>query len=557
MRPRAQLWLVAVLTLVTVALVGFPLVWLLLGALGVPDAPGVAALRDVFTDGRNCSALLNTALLGAGTALSSALIGVPLAWLVARTDLPGKRIIGAGAALAYMLPPYLTALAYIALAAPRSGYLNRFVVAATGLAHGPFNAFSMAGVTLIVSLHTFPFVYFLVTAALRSVGGSYEESARILGASQLRAFGTVTLPLVAPAVTSGMVLAATVSTALFGPQAFLGVPARLEFLPTRIYGQLQTYPPRFADASALAMVLVVLAVLGLVAQRSTLRRRSFATIGGKATSVTLLRLGRWRVAALALCTLVLGAAVVLPVGLLAALSISRDWIAGIGPSGWTLANYAYALFAEPASQRGLANSVRLALGTATIGTALGFLIVYADQRTDVRGRAALDYLTAIPLGLPGIVIALAMLEGWIRVPLPVYGTIWILLLAYLVHFLPRAVRSASAALAAVDPSLEDAGRIAGASWGRVIRTVSLPLVRPGLLAAWIFVFVPAFGDLSTAILLYSHGNETLAVAIYHLESLGRLEVVAALAIVGLAVTALVVAIATWLSGRDLLESAAP
>jgi iron(III) transport system permease protein len=557
MRPRAQFWLVATVTLVAVALVGFPLVWLLLGALGVPDAPGIAALRDVFADSRNRAALLNTALLGAGTAVTSVLLGVPLAWLVARTDVPGKRVIGAGAALAYMLPPYLTALAYIALAAPRSGYLNRLIVTASGIAHGPFNAFSMAGVIVIVSLHTFPFVYFLVVAALRSVGGSYEESARILGASQLRALSTVTLPLVAPAVTGGMVLAATVSTALFGPQAFLGVPARLDFLPTRIYGQLQTYPPRFADASALAMVLVVLAVLGLVAQRSMLRRRSFATIGGKATAVTLLRLGRLRVAALAFCAVVIGAAVVLPVGLLAAVSLSRDWIVGIGPSGWTLANYAYALFAEPASQRGLANSIRLALGTATIGTALGFLIVYADQRTDVRGRAALDYLTAIPLGLPGIVIALAMLEGWIRVPLPVYGTIWILLLAYLVHFLARAVRSASAALALVDPSLEDAGRIAGAGWGGVIRTVTIPLVRPGLLAAWIFVFVPAFGDLSTAILLYSQGNETLAVAIYHLESLGRLEVVAALAIVGLGVTALVVAVATRLSGRNLLESAGP
>jgi iron(III) transport system permease protein len=555
-RSRAHVWLVAGLTLVTAALVGFPLMWLLLGSLGIPDAPGLAALRDAFADGRNRSALLNTVVLGAGTAVVSALLGVPLAWLVARTDMPGKRVVGAGAALAYMLPPYLTALAYIALAAPRSGYLNRFVVAASGLSHGPFNAFSMAGVIVVVSLHTFPFVYFLTTAALRSVGGSYEESARILGASHLRAVCTVTLPLVAPAVTAGMVLAATVSTALFGPQAFLGVPARLEFLPTRIYGQLQTYPPRFADASALAMVLVVLAVLGLAVQRSTLRRGSFATIGGKATAAPILRLRRWRLAALVLCAAVLGAAVALPVGLLAALSLSRDWIATLGPSGWTLANYAYALFAEPASQRGLANSVRLALGTATIGTALGFLIAYADRRTEVRGRAALDYFTAIPLGLPGIVIALGMLEGWIRVPLPVYGTIWILLLAYLVHFLPRAVRSASAALAQVDPSLEEAGRITGAGWGRVMRTVSLPLVRPGLLAAWIFVFVPAFGDLSTAILLYSQGNETLAVAIYHLESLGRLEVVAALAIVGLAVTALVVAIATRLSGRNLLESAA-
>jgi iron(III) transport system permease protein len=556
MRPRADALLVAGLTLVTVALVGFPVVWLLLGSLGMPETLGLAPLRYVLGDGGNRSALLNTIELGAGTAVTSALLGVPLAWLAARTDIPGKRVIDAGAALAYMLPPYLTSLAYIALAAPRSGYLNRIIVAASGLSHGPFNAFSMAGVIAVVSLHTFPFVYFQTTGALRSVGGSYEESARILGASPLRAARTVTLPLVAPAITAGMVLAGTVSTALFGPQAFLGVPARLEFLPTRIYGELQTYPPRFADASALAMLLVILALLGLAVQRSTLHRGSFATIGGKVTAAPILRLGAWRVGAVALCASVLGAGVVLPVGLLAALSMSRDWITTLGPSGWTLTNYAYALFTEPASQRGLANSLRLALGTATIGTALGFLIAYADRRTQVRGRAALDYLAGVPLGLPGIVIALGMLQGWVRVPFPVYGTIWILLIAYLVHFLPRAVRSTSAALAQVDVSLEEAGRITGAGWGRVTRTISLPLARPGLLAAWIFVFVPAFGDLSTAILLYSQGNETLSVAIYHLESLGRLEVVAALAVVGLAVSALVVAIAAKVSGRNVFESAA-
>lgn len=548
---RAVLLIVA---LVTLFMVGFPLVWLALGGFGIPDAPSLDAFTTVFSSRANRQALFNTVILALGTGLLAMAFGVPLAWLTARTDMRGKGAIGAGVALAYMIPPYLSALSYIVLAAPRSGYVNRWLGGLVHADHGPFNIFSMTGVIFVISLHTFPFVYFLTYSALRSIDGGLEQSAQLLGSSRGRIFRTVTLPLIAPAVTAGTLLAATASMALFGPQAFLGIPGHVDFLPTRLYAQLQTFPPRFPDASALASMLVLLTVGALFVQRLSLQGKSYVTVAGKATQNAPFALGRWSIPALIFSWTVLLLSVILPMGILALLSLSKDWIASMSPANWTLANYAFALFQEPTAQHGIFNSLRLATAAATIAIVFALFIAYIDLRTKMRGRRFLDYLTVIPLGLPGIVLALGLLEGWIRIPLPIYGTIWILLIAYVVRFLPLAVRSANSSLLQIDPSLEEVGRITGASWLRVVRTVSVPLLRPGLLIGWILVFVPAFADLSATILLYSPGNETIAVAIYRLNSLGRLEIVAALSMVGFAVTAAVLLIVTRLAGRSLAEA---
>jgi iron(III) transport system permease protein len=523
----------AVLTLLL--LVGYPLLWLLLGALGLPGEIGLDHFVRSYTRAQNFDPLVNTLVLALGTGLLSIVLGVPLAWATARSDMPLRRLVHALVALSYITPPYLTALAYIILLGPDAGHINRLLRWLFGFEAGPLNVFSMGGIIFVIGLHVFAFTYFLTHSALQAVDAPLEESGQMLGAGRWTVMRRITLPLVAPAITGGALLAAVDSMALFGPQAFLGLPAQIVFLPTRIYGLLGGYPPRWGDAAALSLILVLLTVAGLVIQRGYLERRSFVTIGGRGVRTQRIALGHWNWPLLAFCLLVVFFSALAPVAVLAAAAFSESWIAPLAPGNLTLRHFRAALFEDQVAVRGIINSFTLATAAGLIAVVLGLAIAYIDLRTRMRGRRLLDYLAILPLGLPGTVMAVGILLAFIRPPLVIYGTIWILLVAYVARFVPLAVRAANATLRQIEPSLEEAARITGASWLQTIRLVLLPIARPGLIVAFLLVFIPALSELSATILLYSSGTETIAVAIFRLNDLGQLEVVAALAVFMLAV----------------------
>jgi len=535
--------------LVLLLIVAYPLAWLMLGALGAPHTLGVAALQRALVSPLNLRPLLNTLILACGTGVLGTALGVPVAWAVARTDMAWRNIIRGLIALAYITPPYLTALAWIILLGPDAGYLNRTLVWMFQLQHGPINVFTMGGIIFVISLHVMAFPFFLTEAALHAMDAALEESAQILGAPRRFVAWRITLPLVAPAITGGALLAAVDSMALFGPQALLGLPARLVFLPTRIYGMLGAYPPRWGDASALSLLLVILTVLALLVQRTWLERRSFVTLGGRGVRLQRWDLGAWRWPLLGVCLVIVTLAAIAPLTVLLLASVSRDWTAPLAAGNFTLAHFTEALAGNQVAARGIVNSFRLAAGAAIIAGSLGLLVAVIDQRTTLRGRRVLDYLAILPLGLPGTVMAVAMLQAFIRPPLPIYGTVWILLACYSARFLPLAVRSAQAALRQVDPALEEAARIVGAHRIQAMRLILLPLIRPGLLAAFLLVFIPALTELSATILLYTGGTETIAVAIYRLNDLGQIEVVSALSVCTIAVILLVSLALRWLAGR--------
>jgi iron(III) transport system permease protein len=304
------------------------------------------------------------------------------------------------------------------------------------------------------------------------------------------------------------------------------------------------------------MLLVGLTVLALALQRRQLASRPGATISGRGGRPERLVLGPWRIAALAFCGAVLLVSVVLPYATLGAVSLMRARTAGLVASNLTLDNYGDVLLRLEATQRAIGNSLLLGVITATITMILGVLLVTIDTRTSLRGRRILDYLALIPLGIPGIVLAVAILELWLRLPINLYGTLFILLLAYVTRFVPLAVRSSHAALGQVDRSLEEAARIGGASWGQVLRRVTLPLVRPALLAGWVLVFIPTLQELSASILLFTPDTMTLAVAIFNFQDNGRIELVSALGVVMLVVVSLVVAAAQRIAGRPVIGEAA-
>jgi iron(III) transport system permease protein len=531
-------------------LVGYPLLWLVLGALGLPHSIGIEHLQRAFTRPQNYSALVNTLELALGTGIMSIGLGVPLAWATARSNMALRSVVHALVALSYITPPYLTALAYIILLGPEAGQFNRILRAVFGFESGPINIFSLPGVIFVIGIHVFAFTYFLTYSALRSVDASLEESAQMLGARRWQTILRINLPLVAPAITGGALLSAIDSLALFGPQAIIGTPAQIVFLPTRIYATIGSYPPRWGEASALSLVLVALTVAGLALQRGYLERRSYITVGGRGVRTKSVELGIWRWPLLAFCLSVVFFSAAAPIGVLAITAFSKSWTEPLSLANFTLANFDTALFGDQVSVRGILNSFKLATAAAALAVLIGASVAYLDLRTTVRGRRLLDYLAILPLGLPGTVMAVGVLLAFIRLPVPIYGTIWILLAAYVARFVPLATRSANATFRQIDPSLEEAGRVTGASWWHTIRRILLPLSRPGLLVAFLLVFIPAFGELSATILLYTGGTETIAIAIYRLNDLGQLEVVSALAVFTIAVVLMLAGLVSWLSGSS-------
>jgi iron(III) transport system permease protein len=530
--------------LALLGLVVLPLAFLVGGSATEDGRLTLVHFREALSRRLYLQALRNSLVLGLWTAALSVVVGVPLAWAVSRTNVPGRRFIHLTAVVSYITPPFLTAIAFVNLFSPNAGLVNRFTRDVLGLPALGVNVFSMPGLVLVTVLHTFPFVYLLAASAFETVDATMEESARILGAGRWRTALGVTGPLVAPAVLSGALIAFVNAIALFGSQAIIGLPGRLFTLPTRIYA-LFDHPPQYGLACALSLILVAVTVAALALQRRYLARRSYVTVGGKGHRPERVDLGRARWGVLAFCALVFVVAVLAPYLTLLAVSLSRSW----GLAFWqnlTLAHYRFVLFEYDVTRRAIANSLFLASVTATITLVLGSLIGWLDLRTGVRGRKLLDYTSLIPLGLPGIVVAVALIQFWLRLPLPIYGTLVIILLAYTGRYVPLAVRSANAAFRQIDPSLEETARVTGAAWPRTFWSITLPLARPGLVAGWLLVFVPAIQELSASVLLFSSGSITLAVALYNLYETGALGPVAALAIVTMLIVTAAVAVATRL-----------
>src|SRR5581483_3880434 len=441
----------------------------------------------------------------------------------------------------YLSPPFLTAIAFVYLFSPNSGLVNLFLREVVGVPWLTFNIFSMTGLVVVTVMHTFPFVFLLASSALQSVDASHEEAAQILGAGKFRTALSITGPLVAPAILSGTLLAFVNAIALFGSQAIIGIPGRIFTLPTRLY-TLFSYPPQYGLASALSLIFVAITILALYLQRAFLARGSYVTLGGKGSRPQLVDLGAARWLLLAFCGAIFVVAIVLPYSTLIAVSFSKSW----GLDFWhnlTLANYRFILLDYDVTQRAIVNSLILATAAAFLAVLLGAIISWIDLRTRAPGRRLLDYAALIPLGLPGIVMAVAIIQFWLQMPFALYGTLAILLLAYVGRYIPLGTRAANTALRQVDPSLEESAAILGAGWCRTMKEITLPLIRPGLFAGWVLVFVPTIQELSASILLFSSSSITLAVAVYNLYETGHNEPVAALAMVNVAIIGVAISIA--------------
>lgn len=490
---------------------------------------GVLSLQNyhkVFTYPTYYRALFNSIWISLTAAIFCMGLGTLLAFLVVRTDLPYKRALRTLIVLPYAMPSFFSAIAWIQLLGPQ-GYLTRFILNLVGWETAPWNIYSPAGIVFVLTVHYFVLVFITVAGALERMDPSLEEAARASGANTFRIIKEVTLPLMLPAILAGGLLAFIGSIANFGIPALLGMRARFFVLTTSIYYALAI--PDFALATALSGMLVMVALIFLTFQLRLQKGESkYTVIGGKSVHPAELRL-RSRKTAIFLCTTGFVFLIsIVPILSMFLTALLRYWGAPLVPTSFTFEHFAYILNLEAAS-RAIFNSFFLAALAATVTMFVGTIISYMHVKAKIRGSRMLDVLATIPYAVPHTVIAIAVILAWSRPPVSLYGTLWIILAAYLAIYIPFAVRTTNSTLQQIHDSLEEAARVSGARLLRRLRDVILPLSRPGMIAGWILVFMPALRELTISILLYAHGTETIGVLVFNLQDGGYREIAAALA----------------------------
>ncbi|MBV9782676.1 MAG: iron ABC transporter permease [Acidisphaera sp.] len=499
-----------------------------------------------FAPLRHTDLVLNTLLFGLLTTLGALVTGGALA-LALGAGVPGRTLLERLVVMPLYLTPLLTAMGWNWLGSPRSGLLNLLLHAAFG-PHVTLDIVSPAGAMAVAALATAPLPFLLISDALRGLDPALLEAARVHGAMPARVFRRVTLPLLLPAGLAAAMLVFVQAIGLFSVPAVLGMPAGFYVATTEIYRLLESYPPRIADATAWGMLLLAIAALLTFTQSALLGRRSFVTITGKAFRPNLRSPAAPGLRA-ALAWLYVALATVLPLLALLWAASSAFVTADFRLMRFTAAHFAFVLFGYPKTWLAVGNSVLLGVLTASLVCLLGLAVSWVVLRARQAGRGVLDQLSMLPLSMPAMVFALGLLWVYVRVRLPIYGTIGILLLAYCTHYLPFGVRTSSAALRQLHPELEEAARVAGASWLRTMRRITFPLVQPAVLAAWVLLFVMAMQEVSSSILLYTSRSIVLSVAVFDLWENGNPSDVAALGFLQLAASFIVVSLVLGLRQR--------
>jgi iron(III) transport system permease protein len=549
--PAAETVLAAFLVALVAALVLAPIIAVVVGAM--QDSSGVSMrwLTNVLSSTR---VIGNTMLVGVATTALAVLIGGALALVLVRIDTPGRSVLEELVILPLYVTPLLTAISWSWLGSPRGGLINLFGREVLGASQGLVNLHGPAGVVFVSALAYAPLPFLLIAAALRAMDPALEESARVHGAGAGGAFARVSLPLVLPAALGSAILVFVQAIGLFSVPAVLGMPSGFYVAGTEIYRLLNNYPPRVGQAAAWGLLLLAITAALVWLQGAILERRSFVTVTGKAFRPRILPVGPIRYAFAAGAWLYVTAAVMLPVLTLTWAALVNFLTVDLKLMAFDLRHFEYVLFTYPKTYIAAQNSLLLGIATATIVCGLGLGVSWVVVRTRIRGRGFLDQVSMMPLALPSIVLALGLLWTYVGLTLvPIYGTIVILLVAYVTHYLPFGVRAASGALRQLHPELEDAARIAGASLVKTLRFVVLPLTRPTLVATWTLLFVLAMQEVSASILLYTSRTTVLSVAVFDLWEAGNVNALAALSVLQLAVTFVALAFVLRARQRALAE----
>jgi iron(III) transport system permease protein len=535
--------------LLLIFLMVFPLAAIFRASLWGDAGLTLQRYLEVFTNEQFLKAIWNTLIISTWVGVIAVAIGALLAWLVTRTDLPWKKAIRALVMASFVTPPFLGAFAWTLLAGPNAGALNKFYRAVTGSEDALFNIFTMPGLIFVMALYSFPFVFSMIANVFELISSDLEDAAEILGASKWHIAWTVTLPLALPALLGGFILAFLHSLSLFGAPAILGLPAGVHTITTQIWALFQ-YPPRLDMAAAFSVPLLLATMALIAAQKKILGRKGYSTVGGKGGQQRPLRLAWATVPVLLLVFAILSLSVFLPYWILLKAALSKAWAMPLTWDNFSLKNFTFAFFEYDDTQRAIYNTFKLGILTATVGTLLATLIAYITNRNLFRGARYLTFFALAPLVIPGIVLAVGLFIVYTRPPLVLYGTVWILFVAYLTKEMPIGFSQAESTFKSIHPELEDASRIIGANRLTSLIDVTAPLARSGLIAAWSFIFIGVIRELSASILLFAPSSKVVSVVIFDLKEEGQVGVIAVLGILLLLVSFAVILSVQWFAGRQ-------
>ena len=548
--PASLIWLAAVAALLF--LVVAPLLRLLVSSFQSTDTGAFTLANYTIAWGnlRDLKAVGNTLLYAIEVTLVSAVLAVPVAWSISRTNMPAKGLIRALIIGAFVTPPYLGAIGWILLAGPNAGWLNRVWMALTGSSSGFANVYSFGGLVWVTALYSFPYIFVFASAAMDLVSTEMEEAANILGAGSMRTILRITLPLVMPAIIGGGIVVFLDTVALFGTPAIIALPARIPTM-TLVLWQFFEFPVRAQAAAAYAIPLIVVTLALFAVQRVLLGRKGYVALTGKGGGRRLTQLGMGRWLALGYALFVVGMAVLLPYAALAQAAFSKAWGLGLSWGNLTLAHFGEVL-SDPASRQTIYNSFTYSAAAACLAVGLSLVVSYIVVRRLTRGGGVLAILCMAPLVIPGIVLGVAFYATFAPPPVALYGTGAILILGYTTRFLPIAYVNASAGMRSLNPEMEEAVRILGGGRLRALTRVVMPLLKSNLVGSWLLVFIPATRELSTALFLAAAHTRVISLMMLDLSENGSFETLAALGFLLLGATIAIVLIGYKLVGRDFM-----
>lgn len=502
-----------VLTFTIIAvLVLLPLAALIYGSFrtsqpGQPSDWTLANYASLFTRGA-LGVLANTLVIAALAAVTSTLGGAVMAWIVCRTDFKHKTLATVLLSLTFYFPGFILAMAWVILGSP-GGLLNG-LFGLLGL-EGKLSLYNRTGIIWVMTLHILPFVFLNLRAPLMSIDSSLEEAAKMAGASAWRVISRITLPLTIFPMLSSFLLTFIMAAEQFAIPALLGLPGQVYVLATQLYIFVQTPPPQYGLASAVGLVLSALTGLSILLQRKLVSRTDVTAITGKSYRPTLIPLGKTKWLANLIVMGYLLLALGLPALVLVYTSSLKFLTLDLKHAVFTWRNYQYVL-SSPTSTRALWNTLYVSAGGAVIGLVLGTFNAYFLHKVKPRGYRLLDFLSSLPFGIPGIVIGLGFLWGYIQTP--IYGTVWLLVMSYVTRYLPFATETVSGQLVQLDKSLEEAAWSCGSTRLGGLRRVVLPLLWPSLQSGWFLLFMAFFREISSALLVYTAKTKMISIQIW-------------------------------------------
>jgi iron(III) transport system permease protein len=556
-RIMASSWVVLLLAILGF-LVVYPVLMLLLGALTDtnPVVEGIslahlspANFLTVLANPNVAEALANTLIACGGGTLIAVVIGLGFSWIVVRTNTPFKGFIAAASMLPLFAPPLVAGVAWAILGSPKTGLINTMFKWAN--LDWRVDFYSLWGLVLVFGIYYAPYVYMFTSSALRNMDPSLEEAAEISGASAFATLFSVTFPLIMPAIVSGMLLSFIVMLGIYGIPAVLGAPTNISVLTTYIFKLTNWSPPLYNTAAAVAIILMAVTGVLVFLQHKLLSGRSYTTVAGKAFRPRNLDLGPWRWFTFGIGMIYLVVVVILPSLALIVAAFRKFMFIRDAASLFDMRQYSLmhfdSIFDNPLTLRSIYNAVEVGIITAVVGGTLAFAIGYTIHRTNVAGRRSIDVISTLPVAIPGLVVGVAYLWAWIGIPGGLYGTIWILALAFIARFMPDTVKALSTSFLQIHRELEEAAWVCGKGMLGTIRTIVLPLARPGVIASMTLLFVLAIRELGSSLFLYTSNTMVMSVLLLDYYEGGNLGKTAAFSVVQTVLLGVLIGGANWLT----------